>query len=354
MLIKETIFHTLTSMYLLVLRARNRTDDKSFTGTLVAIGQEIHETLYSKHQHFVDGMKRDAGDLIERGKERWHLGREKIIRGVTGGAGGTVGGVYHNGGPEEEVITKTTTTTVTEEIRKPIKHNLLDNTNSTINVSVSHNSPPRRLERSNGTSAEMMKRKMQLRDAGRDQVHGGVINDTNQGVGHNHNRNSTLVNVNTAAATMGDISGLVTPNAPTADKLTVSSINSRERVATWLQNTQKEDTMPTLPLPPTLPPSPPPPPPPVSALRLPTPPGPGSFHLRTPANTPFSQQGPGSLVESMNEKVLNGNGVRTGTFDVTKSRNIMREVITERNGTPLKKREHIDWEEDDLDWMRRR
>ena len=353
MLIKETIFHTLTSMYLLVLRARNRTDDKSFAGTLVAIGQEIHETLYSKHQHFVDGMKRDAEDLIERGKERWHLGREKIIRGVTGGAGGTAGGVYHNGSPEEEVITKTTTTTVTEEIRKPVKRSLLDNANSTVNVSVGHNSPPRRLERSNGTSAEMMKRKMQLRDTRRDHIHEGAIHDGTHGFGHNHNHNSTLVNVNTAAATMGDISGLVTSHVSTADKLTVPSINSRERVATWLQNTQKEGTVPTLPLPPAnLPP--PPPPPPVSALRLPTPPGPGSFHLRTPANTPFSQQGPGSLVESMNEKALNGNGLRTGTFDVTKSRNIMREVITERNGTPLKKREHIDWEEDDLDWMRRR
>lgn len=343
-------------MYLLVLRARNRTDDKSFTGTLVAIGQEIHETLYSKHQHFVDGMKRDAEGLIERGKERWHLGREKIMRGMTGGTGGTVGGVYHNGSPGEEVITKTTTTTVTEEIRKPIKRSLLDNTNSTINVSVGHNSPPRRLEH-NSTSTEMMKREMQLRDTGRDHIHEGAIHNSHQGFGHNHNHShnhsSTLVNVNTAAASMGDISGLVTSYASTADKLTIPSINNRERVATWLQNTQKEDTMPTLPLPPsTLPP--PPPPPPVSALRLPTPPGPGSFHLRTPANTPFSQRGPGSLVENMNEKALNGNGVRTGTFDVTKSRNIMREVITERNGTPLKKREHIDWEEDDLDWMRRR
>ncbi|KAF8455346.1 mitochondrial carrier domain-containing protein [Terfezia claveryi] len=361
MLIKETIFHTLTSMYLLVLRARNRTDDKSFTGTIAAIGHELHEILNSKHQHLVDR----ADGVIERGKERWHIGREKIVRGVTGGAAGgaTVGFGHSNlpDGGEGEVITKTTTTTVTEEIRQPGTKGIRDlngNGNATVNIVPGQSQS--RLDRSNSTTgSDLIKRKIQLRDAGRERIHEGIIHDGTQKLGHN--RSSSHNTIDRTATTTFTTTNVPTPpvisGVATADKMVVPSIPTHTRVANWLEHNEKEGleglglgAANQPPVPPT---------PPLVSVKHPSP---VPLHLRTPVNTPFSPHGKGSLVENVNGSSgpgsgkLNG-GVRTGTFDVSKSRNIMREVVSEGNGVRMEKelvRDQVDWEEDDREWMRRR
>jgi len=363
MLIKETIFHTFTSMYLLVLRARNRTDDKSFTGTIAAIGHELHEILNSKHQHLVDR----ADGVIERGKERWHIGREKIVRGVTGGAaGGTTVGFGHSnlpGGGEGEVITKTTTTTVTEEIRHPGAKGIRDlngNGNATVNIVPGQSQSQTRLERSNSTGADLIKRKIQLRDAGRERIHEGTIHDGTQKLGHN--RSASHNTIDRTATTTVTTTNIPTPpvisGVATADKIAVPSIPTHTRVANWLEHNEKEGLV-GLGLNVANPPPPVPPTPPAVSVKHPSP---VPLHLRTPVNTPFSPHGKGSLVETVNASSgpgsgkLNG-GVRTGTFDVSKSRNIMREVVSDGSGMRMEKevvRDHADWEEDDREWMRRR
>lgn len=388
MLIKETIFHTLTSMYLLVLRARNRTDDKTFTGTLVAIGHEIHESLNSKHQHLVDradGVKRDAEDLLERGKERWHLGREKIVRGVTGGAGGAVGGgVYRNNVvPEEGVISKTTTTTVMEEIRQPLlngNRDLNGNANSTVNIDVTRGiTPPHpRHERSNSTGADLIKRKLQLRDAGRDRIHEGTIHDGTHklgggggGGGGVHNRNHSTIDrtiiTNTTTVTAPAPLAPIISGVAAADKSAIPSIPARDRVATWLEHTEKENLGLGLGPGPGAGAAPIPPPatpmhePPLVSVKHPA--GMPALLQRAPANTPFTPHVKAGFLEGQalhhghGHGQGNGGGVRTGTFDVSKSRNIMREVVNESNGTRIEKEvvsDRVDWEEDDRDWMRRR
>lgn len=372
MLIKETIFHTLTSMYLLVLRARNRTDDKSFTGTLQSLGKEIYETLGSKHQHVVekaDGVVRGAEGLIERGKERWHIGREKIVRGVTGGAGIGGSSVFRSkteglgsSAQHHQTTTTTTTTTVTEEVRKDLN----GNGNATVNIGTT--SPTKRLhERTN--SADIIKRKLQLRDAGRDRIHEGTIHDGTNKLGRNVHHHTTTTH------TEKIVTQPVPPGAAapaTHEKVTVvPAIPTRDRVANWLEHTEKEGLgVGVTPTPTTrsLPSPPPPPPhhPPVPMIpHLHS----SSPHLKTPVNTPFTPHGKGSLMENirgngsangiglgMGNGLVNGAaakavgatpGMKTGTFDVSKSRNIMREV------SPLRK-EAVDWEEEDREWLRRR
>jgi len=364
MLIKETIFHTLTSMYLLVLRARNRTGDKSFTGTIAAIGHELHESLNSKHQHLVDR----ADGVIERGKERWHLGREKIVSGVTGGAagGGTVGFSHSNlpGGGTEEVITKTTTT-VTEETRHPGVKGMRDlngNGNATVNIAPGQQFQTR-LERSHSTGADLIKRKIQLRDAGRERIHGGTIHDGTQKLGHNrsmsHNAiDRTITTTTTTTTTNIPAPAPVISGVATADKMAVPSIPTHTRVANWLEHNEKEGLeglgLGATPAP--LPPQTPQQQPPLVSVKHPSP---VPLHLRTPVNTPFSPHGKGSLVEDISASSRPGSGklngvVRTGTFDVSKSRNIM---VSEGSGPRMEKenvRDHVDWEEDDREWMMRR
>ncbi|KAF8423590.1 mitochondrial carrier domain-containing protein [Tirmania nivea] len=362
MLIKETIFHTFTSMYLLVLRARNRTDDKSFTGTIAAIGHELHEILNSKHQHLVDC----ADGVIERGKEQWHIGREKIVRGITGGASGATVGFRHNnlpGGSEGDIITKTTTTTITEEIRHPGAkgmRDLNDNGNATVNVAPGQFQSQSQLERSNPTAgADLIKRKIQLRDAGRERIHEGTIHDGTQKLGHNRSAShNTIDRINNTTITTSNIAAPpVISGVAAADKIAVPSIPTHTRVANWLEHNEKEG-LEGLGLGAANPPPVPSTPPLVSVKH----PSPVPLHLRTPVNTPFSPHGKGSLVENVNMSSgpgsgkLNG-GMRTGTFDVSKSRNIMREVVSEGNGVRMEKevvRDHVDWEEDDKEWMRRR
>lgn len=361
MLIKETIFHTLTSMYLLVLRARNRTEDKSFTGTLMAISQELHEYFNTKQQTIVDkvdGVKQNAEDLIENGKERWHIGREKIVRGVTGGAGEAV---YRNNIPEEEIITKTTTTTVTEEIRQPVNGDKrgLDGNGGVNNTE--------RIERTNNTGADMIKRKLHLRDSGRERIHEGTIHDGTHKLNHNRNVSNNIID-RTVTTTTTTINAPVISGVATADKMAVPSMPTHDRVANWLEHTEKEGIgMGAVPTPQASTSLLQQHQPPLVSLKHPSAaPQAGSLHLK-PANTPFSQIGKGSLTENMNGSGIgkglggigngSGNGIKTGTFDVSKSRNIMREVISEGSGTRLEKevvRDHVDWEEDDREWMRRR
>ncbi|KAF8473979.1 mitochondrial carrier domain-containing protein [Kalaharituber pfeilii] len=335
MLIKETIFHTLTSMYLLVLRARNRSEDRSIAGTMSSLGQEIYERIATKQRHAADkadNVVRGAEGLIERGKERWNIGKEKIIRGITGSAGGTVGGVLrsHNTEGEEITRTTTTTTTVTEKI---MKQDLNGNGNATVNVDVTS---PRRMERSN--SVEMIKRKLQMRDAGRERVHEGTIHDGTLKFGRNHPNSPGLEGAGVIAATTAAapvISGITD-----SEKIQVPSINTRERVACWLEKTEKEGLgMGAIPTP-----LPPPPPPPVIPIVPSYSSPPGAMHL----NTPFTPHGKGNGLES--SRIANG-GLRTSTFDVTKSRNIM-------DGGSFKRSEarehHVNWEGDGLNWKMRR